>query len=146
MKDLNKKIIKIFTGVYNTNAGVIMSNIILLNKTKGLRLGEVDLADSFMSRFLGLMFKNNIERGLILKLPSSRSRRGSAIHMFFMKFPLDIIFADSDKKIVDMVSIEPWKTYTPKAPAKYVIEMEKGTINTFNLQIGDELDFTQDCV
>ena len=45
-----------------------------------------------------------------------------------------------------MVSIEPWKTYTPKAPAKYVIEMEEGTINTFNLQIGDELDFTQDCV
>ena len=63
-----------------------------------------------------------------------------------MKFPLDIIFADADKMIVDMVSIEPWKTYTPKAPAKYVIEMEEGTINTFNLQIGDELDFTQDCV
>jgi uncharacterized protein len=124
----------------------IMSNIILINKTKGTRLGEVDFANSFMSRFLGLMFRNTLERGLILKLPSSRSRRGSAIHMFFMKFPLDIIFADSDKMIVDMVSIEPWKTYTPKAPAKYVIEMEKGTIKTFDLEIGDELDFTQDCV
>ncbi len=123
-----------------------MSNIILLNKTKGTRLGEVDFANSFMSRFLGLMFRNTIKRGLILKLPSSRSRRGSAIHMFFMKFPLDIIFADSDKMIVDMVSIEPWKTYTPKAPAKYVIEMEMGTINTFDFEIGDELDFTQDCV
>lgn len=123
-----------------------MKNIILLNKTKGIRLGEVDLADSFMSRFLGLMFKKNIERGLILKLPSSRSRRGSAIHMFFMKFPLDIIFTDTEKKIVDMVSIEPWKTYTPNSPAKYVIEMEKGTINDFKLEIGDELDFTLDCV
>ncbi len=123
-----------------------MSNIILLNKTKGIRLGAVDIADSFMSRFLGLMFRNNLERGLILKLPSSRSRRGSAIHMFFMKFPLDIIFTDADKKIVDMVTIEPWKTYTPKAPAKYVIEMEIGTINNFDLQIGDELDFTRDCV
>ena len=124
----------------------VMSNIILLNKTKDTRLGEVDFANSFMSRFLGLMFRNDLERGLILKLPSSRSRRGSAIHMFFMKFPLDIIFADEAKMIVDMVSIDPWKTYTPKAAAKYVIEMEKGTINTFNLQIGDELDFTQDCV
>jgi uncharacterized membrane protein (UPF0127 family) len=123
-----------------------MSNIILLNKTKGIKLGEVDLADSFMSRFLGLMFRKNLERGLILKLPSSRSRRGSAIHMFFMKFPLDIIFTDTEKKIVDMVSIEPWKTYTPKSPAKYVIEMEKGTINDFKLEIGDELDFTLDCV
>jgi len=123
-----------------------MSYIVLLNITKGTNLGQLELADSFMSRFLGLMFRNNLERGLILKLPSSRSRRGSAIHMFFMKFPLDIIFVDADKKIVDMVSIEPWKTYTPKDPAKYVIEMEKGSINNFNLEIGDELDFTRECV
>ena len=125
---------------------LIMSYIVLLNITKGTNLGQLELADSFMSRFLGLMFRNNLERGLILKLPSSRSRRGSAIHMFFMKFPLDIIFVDADKKIVDMVSIEPWKTYTPKDPAKYVIEMEKGSINDFNLEIGDELDFTRECV
>lgn len=123
-----------------------MSYVVLLNKSKGTNLGKLDLADSFMSRFLGLMFRKDLERGLILKLPSSRSRRGSAIHMFFMRFPLDIIFADADKKVVDIVSIEPWKTYTPKAPAKYVIEMEKGTINNFNLEIGDELDFTHDCV
>jgi len=123
-----------------------MSYVVLLNKSKGTNLGKLDLADSFMPRFLGLMFRKDLERGLILKLPSSRSRRGSAIHMFFMRFPLDIIFADADKKVVDIVSIEPWKTYTPKAPAKYVIEMEKGTINNFNLEIGDELDFTRDCV
>jgi hypothetical protein len=123
-----------------------MSYVVLLNKSKGTNLGKLDLANSFMSRFLGLMFRKDFERGLILKLPSSRSRRGSAIHMFFMRFPLDIIFADADKKVVDIVSIEPWKTYTPKAPAKYVIEMEKGTINNFNLEIGDELDFTRDCV
>ena len=123
-----------------------MSYVVILNRSKDTNLGEHDLADSFISRFLGLMFKKDLERGLILKLPSSRSRRGSAIHMFFMRFPLDIIFADTDKKIVDMVFIEPWKTYTPKAPAKYVIEMKKGTINKFDLEIGDELDFTLDCV
>ncbi|MDD3985571.1 MAG: DUF192 domain-containing protein [Methanobacterium sp.] len=92
------------------------------------------------------MFKKDLQRGLILKLPKSRSRKGSTIHMFFMKFPLDIVFIDSNKKVVDMISIEPWKTYTPLAPARYVIEMEKGTINKFNIEIGDELDFTYECV
>jgi len=92
------------------------------------------------------MFKKKINTGLILELPNSRSRHGSAIHMFFMRFPLDIIFADEKKMIVDMVSIHPWKTYTPKAPAKYVIEMKKGTITDSNFGIGDELDFTFDCV
>ena len=123
-----------------------MKQVVLLNKSKGINLGKFDLADSFMSRFRGLMFRKDFERGLILKIPSSRSRHGSAIHMFFMRFPLDIIFVDEYKKIVDMVSIEPWKTYTPKVPSKYVIEMEQGAIKNFKLEIGDELDFTLECV
>jgi len=123
-----------------------MSYVVLLNKSKGTNFGQLDFADSFMSRFMGLMFRKDPERGLILKLPSSRSRRGSAIHMFFMRFPLDIIFLDYDKKVVDMVSIKPWNTYTPKSPAKYVIELKEGSINNYKLEIGDEMDFTLDCV
>jgi uncharacterized protein len=123
-----------------------MSHVFLLNKSKEINLGKLALADSFLSRFMGLMFRKDPEKGLILKLPSSRSRRGSSIHMFFMRFPLEIIFLDEDKKIVDMVSIKPWKTYTPKAPSKYVIELEEGSINKYKLEIGDEMDFTLDCV
>jgi len=123
-----------------------MKHVVLINKTKKNSLGEHDFANSFVSRLLGLMFKEDLQRGLILKLPKSRSRKGSAIHMFFMRFPLDIVFIDSNKKVVDMISIEPWKTYTPLAPARYVIEMEKGTINKFNIEIGDELDFTYECI
>ncbi len=123
-----------------------MSYVSVLNKSKGINLGKLDLADSFLSRFMGLMFRKDPEKGLILKLPSTRSRRGSSIHMFFMRFPLDIIFLDADKKIVDMVSIKPWKTYTPKAPSKYVIELEEGSVIKYKLEIGDEMDFTLDCV
>jgi uncharacterized protein len=123
-----------------------MSYVVLINKTKGINFGQLDFADSFVSRLMGLMFRKDPENGLILKLPSSRSRRGSAIHMFFMRFPLDIIFLDDDKKVVDMVSIRPWKTYTPKSPAKYVVELEEGSINNYKLEIGDEMDFTRECV
>ena len=123
-----------------------MSYVSVLNKSKRINLGKLDLADSFISRFMGLMFRKDPEKGLILKLPSTRSRRGSSIHMFFMRFPFDIIFLDADKKIVDMVSIKPWKTYTPKAPSKYVIELEEGSVIKYKLEIGDEMDFTLDCV
>ena len=117
-----------------------IKHFMVMNRTKSTVLGESEIADTFFSRLRGTMFKKELKRGLILKLPSARSRSGSAIHMFFVKFPLDIIFADSDKKVVDVVSIDPWKTYTPKKPAKYVIEMKKGTIETSNTEIGDELD------
>ena len=123
-----------------------MSYVVLINKTKGINFGQLDFADSFVSRLMGLMFRKDPENGLILKLPSSRNRRGSAIHMFFMRFPLDIIFLDDDKKVVDMVSIRPWKTYTPRSPAKYVVELEEGSINNYKLEIGDEMDFTRECV
>ena len=118
-----------------------IKHFMVMNRTKSTVLGESEIANTFFSRLRGTMFKKELKRGLILKLPSSRSRSGSAIHMFFVRFPLDIIFADSDKKVVNVVSIDPWKTYTPKKPAKYVIEMKKGTIESSGTEIGDELDF-----
>lgn len=123
-----------------------MKELLIVNLTKGTKIGKVEMADSFFSRFMGLMFRKKLNNGMLLKLPKSRSRHGSAIHMFFMRFPLDIVFADSDKKIVDMVTIGPWKTYTPIAPARYVIELKTGSIKKFDLEIGDELDFTLECV
>jgi uncharacterized protein len=118
--------------------------LMIVNKTKGTVLGHADVADSFFSRFRGLMLKKNLERGLILKLPSQRGRRSSGIHMFFMRMSLDVIFADSEKKVVDTATLEPWKTYTPIAPARYVIELEKGKLEESKTEIGDELDFTCD--
>ena len=119
-----------------------MSYVFIVNKTKGTNLGNADVANSFFSRFKGLMMVKKLERGLILKLPSDRSRRASGIHMFFMRIPLDVVFADSAMKVVDTVALDPWTTYTPVAPARYVIELEKGKLAESNTQIGDKLDFT----
>jgi uncharacterized membrane protein (UPF0127 family) len=116
-------------------------DVTVINVSKKTEIGESEIADTFFSRLRGTMFKNKLEKGLILKIPNTRSRSGSAIHMFFVKFPLDIIFADTNKEVVDTVSINPWKMYTPKKPARYVIEMEKGTINSSKTEIGDKLDF-----
>ncbi len=116
-------------------------DVTVVNVSKDTEIGESEIADTFLSRLRGTMFKSRLEKGLILKLPDTRSRSGSAIHMFFVKFPLDIIFVDGDMKVVDTVSIDPWKTYTPKKPSRYIIEMEKGTISASKTQIGDKLDF-----
>ncbi len=49
-----------------------MSYVFIVNKTKGSNLGNADVADSFFSRFKGLMMVKSLKRGLILKLPSQR--------------------------------------------------------------------------
>ncbi|KZX14473.1 DUF192 domain-containing protein [Methanobrevibacter filiformis] len=101
----------------------------------------VKIMDSYYSRLKGLMFKNTVEKGLVFKIPKSKTSFTSAIHMFFMLIPIDILFIDENDVIYDMISIKPWKTYQPKYPAKYVIELEKGTIKNNNLSIGDEIHF-----
>ncbi|HTX61770.1 MAG TPA: DUF192 domain-containing protein [Methanobacterium sp.] len=118
------------------------NRFLIINRSKGTRVGHADLADSFLSRFMGLMFKGSIEKGLVLKIPNGRGRRGSGIHMFFMRIPLDVMFLDDEKKVVDLVHLKPWQVYNPKKPARFVIELPEGTLSSSNTEIGDELDFT----
>lgn len=118
----------------------------IINRSKNTKLGHADMANSFFSRFIGLMFKGNIDNGLMLKIPPGRGRRGSGIHMFFMRIPLDILFLDEEKKVVDAVFLKPWKMYNPVKPARFVIEFSEGTIKSSKTEIGDELDFTCDMV
>jgi uncharacterized protein len=120
---------------------LVNTDTILINKTKNQDLGRIKFADSFFSRFRGLMLTKNLEAGLVLKIPSGRGKRGSAIHMFFMRIPLDVIFADKNKKVVDVVTLDPWTTYTPRAPARYVIELDKGSLEKSGTEIGDHLEF-----
>lgn len=115
--------------------------VILINLTRNKILGPVKFADNFISRFKGLMFKNKLESGLVLKIPAGRGKRGSAIHMFFMRIPLDVIFLNENREVVDMASLEPWNMYTPLKPARYVIELEEGSIIKSSTQIGDFFDF-----
>lgn len=123
-----------------------LKGFLIINRNKGTKVGYADMANSFSSRLKGLMFKGSIERGLVLKLPKGRSRRGSGIHMFFMRIPLDVLFLDSEKRVVDQVNLKPWQIYNPIKPARYVIELNEGSIKSSNTEIGDELDFTCDQV
>lgn len=113
----------------------------LINKTKNKDLGKIKFADSFFSRFRGLMLVKNLDTGLVLKMPPGRGKRGSAIHMFFMRISLDVIFADENLQVVDMVTLNPWTTYTPQAPARYVIELPTTSLQKSETEIGDILEF-----
>lgn len=116
--------------------------LLIINKSKGTKVGHADTADSFASRLMGLMFKESIDQGLILKIPKGRGRHGSGIHMFFMKMPLDVLFLNEEKQVVDKVHLKPWQTYNPVKPARYVIELNEGTLESSGTEVGDELDFT----
>ena len=62
------------------------------------------------------------------------------LHMFFMRFPIDVIYLDKDNKISEMIiNFRPWKWYSPKSKCKTIIEMPVGWIRKLGLKISDNV-------
>ncbi len=93
------------------------------------------LANHFWSRFLGLMGRRSLPdgAGLIIK-PSN------AIHCFFMRFPIDVVYVDKQNRVVDIDhAMKPWRVGRPRRSAHYVIELPAGQAAAAQTEPGDQL-------
>ena len=110
-------------------------------------LFDADLADSFASKLLGIMFRGTVLRAKfsrpLLFVFSRESRRENSIHSFFCFEKFDAVFLDSKKEITETIpSIRPWNPLiVPKAPCKYLIELPSGKAGAFGLKEGAVLSF-----
>jgi len=104
-------------------------------------IATLKFANSYFSRLKGLMFKKKLDYVLVLKPSKSNFKLFSSIHTFFMRFTIDVVFLDKNKKVVEIAQISPWKFYIPKKSVKYILEMKKGLIKKYQIAIGDKLNF-----
>jgi uncharacterized protein len=96
---------------------------------------------SVLSQMKGLMFSRRIEdKALIMVF---KREQIVALHMMFVFFPIDIIFADKSRKVVELVrGARPFiSQIVPKEKAMYVIELPAGVINKSRTKVGDRLAF-----
>src|ERR1700694_5570262 len=92
-------------------------------------VGNLELADSAWSRIVGLMGRPALERGRGLWLEPCNS-----IHMFFMRFPIDVLFLDRQrrgKKVV--LGLKPWRISPIVFGARTVVELPAGTLSDLSL-------------
>ena len=94
---------------------------------------KIKYADTYLKRLIGLMFKKDIDYGLLFIL-----RYGSSIHTCFMRFSIDVYFFDENNIIFDKVTLKPWRYYKSSKKAKYILETKE---NSLNLKIGDKFNF-----
>jgi uncharacterized membrane protein (UPF0127 family) len=105
-----------------------------------------ELADTEEKRARGLMFREQLasDRGMLFVF----SEPGQWV--FWMKntkIPLDILWLDSKKKIVDLVENmprclgEPCLQYQPAYEASYALEVPAGSIKRLRLAKGMQLSF-----
>ena len=103
-------------------------------------IATLKFANSYFSRLKGLMFKKKLDYVLVLK-PKSNLRISSSVHSLFMRFAIDLVFLDNKKKVVEVAKLSPWKFYIPKRSADYILEMKQGSIEKYQIAIGDKLNF-----
>ncbi len=105
------------------------------------------VADSSMKRMIGLMYRKSIARdGGMLFVFDEIGRHG--IWMRNMLFPIDVIWLDDKKRIVDFVQrIRPCgtlfgcRTYYPVNGAKYILELRSGFIKENRVEKNSTLKF-----
>lgn len=101
----------------------VMRYVQVINATTGETLAErAELAETFLTRFLGLQGRKELPEGEGLVLAPTNS-----IHMFFMRFAIDAIFIDEAQRVTRVGRrLRPW-TIGPLAPgALYCIELPAG--------------------
>src|SRR5918992_22977 len=105
----------------------------------------VEVPDELEEFARGLMFRNHLpwNAGMLFAFNEEEPQR------FTMKntlIPLDMIFADSSSKIIDIKeNVPPCKqeecpTYPSREPAQYVLEVNAGFVQEKGIRIGDELE------
>ena len=110
---------------------------------------KVKIADEPKEQQTGLADNSSLALDEGMMFVFDQSKRNT-FWMKDMKFAIDIIWIDDQKKIVDIapnVPPEPNKgekeltRYKPKSDAKYVLEINAGLSALHNLQIGDQVAF-----
>ena len=92
------------------------------------------VADTPISRMRGLLGRSDLSPGEGLLL-----RPASAIHTWFMRFPIDAVFLDRDWRVVGISGdVRPWRARSRRG-AKAVLELPAGESARRGLGVGDRL-------
>jgi len=116
-------------GVYNRTTGALLAR-------------RVVRCETFLSRGRGLMFRRPLSEGEIYLFVLEReSKMDAAIHMFFVSFPIAVVWLDGQKRVVGTVLARPWRPcYAPPRPARYFLEGHPSLLE--KVHPGDEIGIT----
>lgn len=94
------------------------------------------MAESVWTRFMGLMGRAGLEKGAGLVIYPNNS-----IHMFFMKFPIDVLHVSKDGEVLKILhSIKPWRLGPIVGKARYTVELPAGTAKSTGTTEGDRIE------
>ncbi|MEW5895049.1 MAG: DUF192 domain-containing protein [Candidatus Omnitrophota bacterium] len=104
---------------------------------------SVEIADDPEEQAMGLMFRETLAEDAGMLFVFDRDDR----YFFWMKntfIPLDLMWLDKDMKVayieenVPPCQNDPCPSYGPSIPARYVLELNAGTVQRLGLKTGNQ--------
>jgi uncharacterized protein len=108
----------------------------LVNTTKATVLAsQVVIAGTVLTRLRGLLGKKEFAKGQALIIKPCNS-----IHTLFMRFPIDVLFADKNNHVIAAISaLQPFRISRLYFNASYTVELPTGSIEATSTSPGDLL-------
>ncbi len=121
-----------------------MKTVRVENQTRGTELAaRCEIADNILTRVRGLLGRATLEKGAALWIEPCPS-----VHMFGMKFAIDVLFLSREGRVVDWTEnlapgayyvAKPWQDGAQKIKAQIAIELPAGTLKDQQVERGDEI-------
>ena len=106
---------------------VVCNNKVIFN--------DIVVADTFISRLVGLLNKKHLSMGEGLLLTNC-----SSIHCFFMKITIDVVYLSKDMEVIYIETVKPWRI-VKIVKKTHVLELAEGAGD--KISVGDRLVFVE---
>ena len=93
-----------------------------------------EIPETAFGRMRGLLGRDGLEPGSGMLIDSAPS-----VHMFFMRFPIDVVFLDRDWRVVGVRhELRPWRVAGARGAAA-ALELAAGAVAAARIEEGDVL-------
>ena len=109
----------------------------VVDVTRGTIIGDrIEVADTSATRGKGLLGRTGLDAGAGLWIKPC-----SGVHMFGMKFPIDVIGLNGNREVIKLWSnLRPWRMTSISLRLRSVIELPAGRIAECGVTLGDVLE------
>ena len=91
----------------------------------------------------GLLGRDGLEPGAGMLFENSRFTPMMWMHMFFMRFAIDIVFLGRGNKVIRINrQLEPWRLSSVVFGARCALELAAGASDDSSTQVGDQIVFS----
>ena len=95
--------------------------------------GNIKTADSFFRKLFGLVFSAPLKEGEGLLIDNC-----SSIHTFWMRYPIDVLFLDSNNRVIRFFEdLKPFRVTPFIRGAAKTVELKSGSVKACSIKTGD---------